>query len=860
MNDPALLSQLEGLGGIDEPTAPAAATGPTQPAPAPRPVVVSVPPPAKASPPSAPSGKVVELMNIGFSQRQATVALAKYDENLERATNFLLDGGGNDVGEEGESESVTVVEESVSVKVTKKTSPPSPPLKEEKLLVDLGADSREPVPPEQKPVLPANNGLQNLSFNTNDISSTIPSSSEIPIVSQKPPSPTPVISPPQPPSPRPTVPTRAPPATPRPPPVDTSRLESLLSLRQQQYKKAALHYKGLGNLSAAKRMLTVSKELLAMTVAVKKGEVGDLAKVEREVPSEPDMEMGSGMEQQQQQQWREVGEVNLFKGVIETGELLVINVLTLSVFINRRAHPQLPTYEQLESTLTYQINTCHNLALQYRAPTSTPTKKTSAASAPPSNNPFRVLEKTFAADLVSLRSLRDHSKPLPHFHYQDVAYKERNVNPDITSQDLEIRIIRASALGNHEIAPREVEAFVAFDLNGWPPEGPQASMGKGETPIAAKGMDPGMCRKRLIFIMAILSVRFSSCAEFNFSTFIPINRVNRAFSRYVARKKAMFEVFHNKYAYGFMRRPVSLGKMTIEMEPLLTKSTIEGVYELQDSNRKRTGGKLEIRIALSEPLNGDDIVTKQEKWLVIDDFNTNIYSFLASAGFISSAAAAAAASRPRTVVSSSQAQAIPSQPQTPVRVATPVASSDPPLTPRTQQPSAPPEQVAPPPTSPQTPAKVQQQPVQAKQASKPAAKAEDGQDDPLEQAEEELNSVDNLVSNVVLEQELNTVNGQIAVLTARGQPIPDDLTDRKQAIDIKMNLLVIQVQTGQLTMDDYLRNVEARIEKDGKLAVVFKNVGRLDLAKVAIKRRKMMKDEVDEVRAAMAAAEAEGEE
>lgn len=51
----------------------------------------------------------------------------------------------------------------------------------------------------------------------------------------------------------------------------------------------------------------------------------------------------------------------------------------------------------------------------------------------------------------------------------------------------------------------------------------------------------------------------------------------------MARKKATFEVFHNKFIYGFVRRPVSLGKVAVEMEPLLTKSTIEEIFEVDDN-------------------------------------------------------------------------------------------------------------------------------------------------------------------------------------------------------------------------------------------------------------------------------------
>src|SRR4051812_21477806 len=115
---------------------------------------------------------------------------------------------------------------------------------------------------------------------------------------------------------------------------------------------------------------------------------------------------------------------------------------------------QLPTYDQLESTLTYQINACHNLALQYRSPATLSKKPSSSASSSASSagaNPFRALEKSFAADLASLRSLRDHARPLPQFHYQDVMYKQRSINAELTPQDLEIRIVRAKVLGNQEV-------------------------------------------------------------------------------------------------------------------------------------------------------------------------------------------------------------------------------------------------------------------------------------------------------------------------------------------------------------------------------------------------------------------------
>lgn len=257
-------SQLEGLGGLNE-SSPAPAP-PTKPAPAiPQPIpsgfaTASPPERAKASRKSLPSEKARELMNMGFSQRQAEAALAKYDENLERATNFLLDGGVVGFEEEAVAESTTV----------EAVVPPPPPKKEkEELLVPL-ATVTPTNPPVDPPLVPPKPATPTLS------------------------SPSKPHPPPQPKSQPPTSPSPPQPTTPRP---DTSRLESLLAQRQQQYKKAALHYKGLGNIAVAKAMVGVSKEMLKTAVAVRKGEIADLERCENEVPPEPDMGLGSGKEE-----------------------------------------------------------------------------------------------------------------------------------------------------------------------------------------------------------------------------------------------------------------------------------------------------------------------------------------------------------------------------------------------------------------------------------------------------------------------------------------------------------------------------------------------------------------------------------
>jgi hypothetical protein len=87
-----------------------------------------------------------------------------------------------------------------------------------------------------------------------------------------------------------------------------------------------------------------------------------------------------------------------------------------------------------------------------------------------------------------------------------------------------------------------------------------------------------------------------------------------------------------------------------------------------------------------------------------------------------------------------------------------------------------------------------------------------------------------------------------AACTSKSLPVPKEVADRKQALDIKINLLVIQVQRRQLTMDAYLRQVESRLARDTQLALLFKKAGNLELAARAMKQRKIMQEEVDEVK------------
>jgi hypothetical protein len=104
-----------------------------------------------------------------------------------------------------------------------------------------------------------------------------------------------------------------------------------------------------------------------------------------------------------------------------------------------------------------------------------------------------------------------------------------------------------------------------------------------------------------------------------------------------------------------------------------------------DSNRKKTGGKVEIQVNLREPLTGEDIVKKSERWLILDSFGSTVSQSLSSAGLTVGGpympvvnSPNISQNSPHPVVSSSDVQNSPmiidtSKSDTPVEVATSAA-------------------------------------------------------------------------------------------------------------------------------------------------------------------------------------------
>lgn len=433
-------------------------------------------------------------MSMGFSQTQAQQALEKYDGNLERATNHLLDAPAESQQEEEHASSPALDQQlQPSVSTKSDVSMAQAPGHESGMTVDTVMHDATPetsaktiedeesfiqrASPEeiqrqaqhyQKLALAAKRQgdkkkaveymrhskayslhLQQKVSESVHQSSTTPKEKEPPLMEtddlqQQPatssssgaPSPTPPVAP-----------VNA--STP-----DQSKRRDVLNTiiqRQKEYKDAAVHYKNIGNLSLAKDMITASKELLRMGINLKQDETADLTAIEQKIPAPPDLTQGDG-----------------------------------KIRAIQQVEPAPTTLEHLESQLTYQIDVCHNLAIQ-----SAHKPKASGKVFSDASNHWAELEQAFTADLVSLRSRRDQQQlKTPQLHYEQVQYVYKNILDHIAPNQMELKIVRGTGLQSLDVSSN-VEPYVAWDFGGWPPENTaQAAQGKGETPIQ-KSSSPG---------------------------------------------------------------------------------------------------------------------------------------------------------------------------------------------------------------------------------------------------------------------------------------------------------------------------------------------------------------------------------
>ncbi|KAF3844046.1 hypothetical protein F7725_016094 [Dissostichus mawsoni] len=106
------------------------------------------------------------------------------------------------------------------------------------------------------------------------------------------------------------------------------------------------------------------------------------------------------------------------------------------------------------------------------------------------------------------------------------------------------------------------------------------------------------------------TVKSTSSPEFKETFKLNINRTHRGFKRVVQSKGIKFEI-------GLFKTDKVIGTAHLKLETLENHCDLREIIEVMDG-RKATGGKLEVRVKIREPLSGVDLQPVTEKWLVLD--------------------------------------------------------------------------------------------------------------------------------------------------------------------------------------------------------------------------------------------------
>uniref|UniRef100_A0A673ZWK3 Coiled-coil and C2 domain-containing protein 1B n=1 Tax=Salmo trutta TaxID=8032 RepID=A0A673ZWK3_SALTR len=172
----------------------------------------------------------------------------------------------------------------------------------------------------------------------------------------------------------------------------------------------------------------------------------------------------------------------------------------------------------------------------------------------------------------------------PKHHFEERTYHTVRIFPELSSTEMVVVVVRGMNLpAPSGIATNDLDAFVKFDF-------PYPST---LTPFH------------------VISL---SAPEFNQTFTLNINRNHRGFRRVVQSKGMKLELLHKG---GFLRSDKPIGTAHIKLEKLETESEVREIAEVIDG-RKPTGGRVEVRVRLREPLSGQDLQTTTERWLVLD--------------------------------------------------------------------------------------------------------------------------------------------------------------------------------------------------------------------------------------------------
>ncbi|KAJ2695068.1 hypothetical protein GGH99_000342 [Coemansia sp. RSA 1285] len=432
---------------------------------------------------------------------------------------------------------------------------------------------------------------------------------------------------------------------------------------------------------------------------------------------------------------------------------------------------------------------------------------------------FHQLKKRSAADLAAVISLETNGKRLPPaFLHREVQWtvpvEQRR---DISISELQVVVKRvfsdgdlAATLGGKN------DFYVQWEI-GWPRDKNSNSNNKGYTrTIKYKEFEQKA---------GDVDINYTH----NVAGFVD-RHYARPLQRWIERGKLTIEL--HKYT-GMLWGTQVVGRASVPLLDLRTRSEVSSVVEFKPVSegagrmgRPFIGGPVLVDVAarLRLPLtNKAELVTHIERWIYLDNKTASI--------------GGGSGQTQTETVSETQGEA------------------------KTAAASAPAE----PPVAAEQDLQKDHSAVNAEE--RPAKRGSDlpqqtGNDESKEQEEaalsgdkiaELMDSMEGIVSNAVLEMELQQIPERMKAAGAGDTEQTGLLREMETAIKLRMSVVAAQVGAGTLTIQEYMESVKREVQQATQWALAAKKGGRRDLALRALRRVKAMRKELEEMQEAMGA-------
>ncbi|NXD10439.1 C2D1B protein, partial [Nothocercus nigrocapillus] len=202
---------------------------------------------------------------------------------------------------------------------------------------------------------------------------------------------------------------------------------------------------------------------------------------------------------------------------------------------------------------------------------------------------FEKLAQGCKKDMDILQLARAQGMDPPSHHFEERTFKMIRIFSELNSTEMHLLIVRGINLpAPPGVTPSDLDAFVKFEFHY--PNVEQAQ--KSKTAV----------------------IKNTNSPEYNQLFKLNINRNHRGFRRVIQTKGIKFEIFHKG---SFFRSDKQVGTAHLKLDKLESECEVREIIEIFDG-RKPTGGKLEVKVRLREPLSGQDLQTITENWLVLE--------------------------------------------------------------------------------------------------------------------------------------------------------------------------------------------------------------------------------------------------